>query len=261
MPIVRAPQANRWLTRLQHRIADLRTVCAFSLCPLDSVSSAVDASNGKHLSIEQWTSLGSGGFVWGGARRLALASSAIMKRPSWQGLNVIELGAGTGALGLAISTLGANVTLTDQASFVFPGGDAEGLEARSLLDLLRLNAKQNAHHAKERVQVREMLWGDEPSMLAGLPHAKYDVIVASDVLLFVGAQRDLLRTLRHLSNDKTTILIEHTDRSSEDGEKFPDDLLRFLDLLDKDAKVPWYPKIVADHGRHITLSIERGPSR
>ena len=285
-----APRTMRWFTRLQHRAEDIRNICFFALCPLKSVSTTICVGNNdtaKQLQIEQWTSLGSGGFVWSGARRLAAyldqhgstshtprSSSAIIAKRPWQGLNVIELGAGTGALGLSIAAMGANVTLTDQASFIFPAtlrhDDARKLQTRSLLDLLKINVQQNIQHthhsgsdqqqqAKE-VQVREMLWGDDDAMLAGLPCSTYDVIVAADVLLFKDAQKDLLCSLRHLSEYRTIIFIEHTDRSSN-GNVYPVDLLHFLDLLERDEQVPWYPKIVSDHGRHITLCIERGPTR
>mmetsp|Transcript_28579 Transcript_28579/g.78502 ORF Transcript_28579/g.78502 Transcript_28579/m.78502 type:complete len:154 (+) Transcript_28579:1874-2335(+) len=71
----------------------------------------------------------------------------------WKGLNVIELGAGTGALGLSVAAMGANVTLTDQAAFVFPDTAPQGsqqqsldlLKSRSLLDLLRVNVDNNRH--------------------------------------------------------------------------------------------------------------------
>jgi len=177
---------RQWWTRLQHRAADLWNIAAFSLYPLSKLNTSValtdddgddhchrnnNIGSGRSLDIEQWTALGSGGFVWGGSRRLAnylrrqhpltTSSSSSNKNNSkqgfdssyWKGLNVIELGAGTGALGLSVAAMGANVTLTDQAAFVFPDTAPQGsqqqsldlLKSRSLLDLLRVNVDNNRH--------------------------------------------------------------------------------------------------------------------
>ena len=298
------------LTRARHRAADGVDIAAFALCPLPSWSTQLhlpassntsnnSSSAARSLTIDQWTSLGSGGFVWNGARRLAAQlqqngdgqkarpattaadgticpAHADIPPRSWAGLNVIELGAGTGALGLCVAALGANVTLTDQATFVYPDavvtdGNAQTLQGRSLLDLLKRNAHHNRHVTQvtpdqQPVRVHEMLWGSA-SHHAALPHPTFDIIVAADVLLFRKAHQDLLDTLRALSTPHTVILIEHTDRSDGPGETYPCDLLHFLELLAHDNQnatkggggVRWHPQIIYDHGRHITLRIRRHP--
>lgn len=317
-------QARQYLTRARHRVADGIDIAAFSLCPLPSWSTHLHlpattsdsnqtykGSTAIDLEINQWTSLGSGGFVWSGARRLAkklqqngdgqiarpaitMASNkndgntsnskgwipvmeqtehlAVASR-SWAGLNVIELGAGTGILGLAVAAMGANVTLTDQAAFVYPGDEIDekvstaALEqGRSLLDLLKSNAKLNLSltqaPGQQDVQVHEMRWGSA-SHHAALPQATFDVVVASDVLLFIGAQQELLNTLKALSTPTTVILIEHTDRSGGPGDAYPEDMLNFLRLLATDnantrgGEAIWSPQVIHDHGRHITLRISQ----
>lgn len=291
------------LTRFLHRAADLKDIAAFSLCPLSSWSTQLhlpatqaNKDNGNtgdrqgeeiNLKIDQWTSLGSGGFVWGGARRLAsrlqkqghleedqssttTTPTKTTNRP-WSGLNVIELGAGTGLLGIAVAAMGANVTLTDQANFVYPDKDStDRLENLSLLDLLRTNAQHNLNltqdPGQQNVQVHEMLWGSA-SHHAALPSpGTFDWIVAADILLFASAHRDLIQTLTALSTPKTVILIEHTDRGDGDGQTYPNDLLNFLDLLDQDnnnndksnsGTWKWKPEVIHHYGRHITLRITR----
>ncbi len=184
---------------------------------------------------------------------------AVAGRP-WPGLSVLDLGSGTGALGLAVAALGANVTLTDQASFVYPGRPGEGVGARSLLDLMRRNTASNAgqHGAAGQapVAVRELLWGADCAA-AGLPHAQYDLICASDVLLFQGAHAALVATLRAASGPATVVVIGHSDRSGADdsAEAYPDDLRAFFAAVAADGL--WRPAVVADQGRHLALRLVR----
>lgn len=47
--------------------------------------------------------------------RLQVLSTYIARRGALKGVNVLELGSGTGLVGLAAAFLGANVVITDQA--------------------------------------------------------------------------------------------------------------------------------------------------
>ncbi|KAJ1458211.1 putative methyltransferase-domain-containing protein [Pelagophyceae sp. CCMP2097] len=125
-----------------------------------------------------------GSVVWGCARALCAVLADGAARPpedalhvDFAGLNVVELGAGTGGLGLWIAAKWptATVTLTDLAE---------------ALPLLRVNAKLNGFHvhggtgepcgAPRAVCVREVAFGDS---LQGL--GRVDVVVAADVLYSV----------------------------------------------------------------------------
>ena len=92
-------------------------------------------------------------------------------------------------------------------------------------------------------------------MISKLPHTCYDVICASDVLLFRSGHEDLINTLGAISNQNTVILIEHTDRLSEDGLEYPVDLVAFLKVIETDGL--WKPLIIRDQGRYITLRMVR----
>lgn len=281
----------RSLTRLKHRVTDFIDLLSFSLCPFSTATTKL-AVGKSSLNILQWPGrrVGSGGFVWDGARRLTshfdrhgdgcgpnlrsssngLTSAAIPGRP-WKGMSVLELGAGTGAAGLATAALGANVTLTDQASFCFPGpqgGDNPNgklVEAETLLDLMRTNVTQNeAAFLGQKPAVSEMLWGNIAHMAALPPipersecgeFNEYGMIVGTDILLFQDAQEFMVQSLRRLSGPSTVVMIEHTDRTGGSGETYPADLLNFLGLLAEDGL--WSPAVVRDNGRHITLRMVR----
>mmetsp|Transcript_5074 Transcript_5074/g.7355 ORF Transcript_5074/g.7355 Transcript_5074/m.7355 type:complete len:310 (-) Transcript_5074:136-1065(-) len=270
-----------YFRRKKHSLKDVFTVLAFTFWPFPTLHTSVNVGR-RTLRLQQWPGriVGSGGFVWHGARRLVKHFESFgdgcaasedgtqigIKGRKWKGLNVIELGAGTGAAGLAAAALGADVTLTDQASYIYPNGKTQAIvqeedtkstsfkEKCSLIDLLKINVKisgavsQSASNRKPKVA--ELLWGNT-SLTTALPLSTYDLICGSDILLFAAAHVDLITTIRTLSNSDTVVLIEHTDREGGDADSYPRDMLHFLALIAEEKF--WIPSIVKDHGRHITL--------
>ena len=73
---------------------------------------------------------------------------ALMKKQVRCGERVLEIGAGTGYVGLIAAALGASVTFTDQPQ---------------LLELLRKNVERNALAG---AGVAELTWGDEAALRA-----------------------------------------------------------------------------------------------
>ena len=261
-----------------HRASDLATVVTFGVPLVFSRSTTLTvaervldgAATVRVLQLQQWSGskVGSGGFLWDASRRLVRymeahgdgapriagdAGTAEVASRDLRGLKLLELGSGTGGMGLAAAVLGAEVTLTDQASFVYPGGARRERPTKTLLDLARANVQENAPVLLEKAvplpTVAKLLWGDAAD-LAALPQARYDIIAGADVLLFTDAHEGLLQTLRRVSSASTVVLIEHTDRGGEQDE-FPLDLLSFLKLVRSEGR--WKPTVVRDYGRHITL--------
>ena len=85
------------------------------------------------------------------------------------GRDVLELGAGTGAVGLTCAALGASsVTMTDRDE--------------ATLALMHTNARINGHYDASstcEVCIQGLDWGDPATFIQG---ASYDLIVAADVL-------------------------------------------------------------------------------
>lgn len=116
---------------------------------------------------------------------------------------VLELGAGTGAVGLALAAAGAEVVLTD-------GSD-------QALTLLRQNVNENTALFETQPRVERLRWGvteDFKAMQQVQPHT-YDFIVASECVYGKSAgakHEDLLGTIQAFSGDCTRVLMSYTLR-------------------------------------------------
>eukprot|EP00803_Ostreobium_quekettii_P004665 evm.model.scf_3770.1 EVM.evm.TU.scf_3770.1 scf_3770:7001-9027(-) len=154
-----------------------------------------------HLRIRQRMDLEdeAGAVVWDAALVLAhylhhAAQGGDQGHSQWprlKGKRVIELGGGTGFVGLAAALLGAKVTLTDLARVV-PFID----------DNIRDNGLQ------DNAKALPLAWGSDVGGL-GPP---FDYILASDVVYLKATYDDLITTIEALSGPHTTTLFAHERR-------------------------------------------------
>ncbi|KAG9477159.1 hypothetical protein GDO78_002521 [Eleutherodactylus coqui] len=123
-----------------------------------------------------------------------------------QGRSVIELGAGTGLVGIVAALLGAEVTVTDRDM---------------AMEFLKSNVHDNVPKDLEhRVSVKPLNWG------TGLQHfSHFDVILGADIIYLEETFQELLETLIHLSSEHTTILLSCRLRYQRDH--------NFLDMMRK----------------------------
>ncbi|KAF8901633.1 putative methyltransferase-domain-containing protein [Gymnopilus junonius] len=142
---------------------------------------------------------GCGGLAWPAGQ--ILANYLVQKGPKYiKGKTVLELGSGTGLVGLAVGALGdAKVLITDQAP---------------LLSIMRSNVSLN--NLQERVMVAELNWGSP--IPADIPPP--DIILAADCVYFEPAFPLLIQTLRDLSNSNTEILFCYKKRRKADKRFF-----------------------------------------
>ena len=116
------------------------------------------------------------------------ASQALL---GWvRGKRVIELGSGTGLVGLAFWAMGAEVTLTDQPS-VLP------LTASNVSRTLKAN--EGAEGVGPPPVVKELVWGSENLEVWGF-EPPYDLVLASDVAYDHRAMAALVQTLAALAH-------------------------------------------------------------
>ncbi|XP_062434744.1 protein N-lysine methyltransferase METTL21A [Rhea pennata] len=160
---------------------------------------------GRPLRIEQsWAQQGVAAVVWDAAVVLCayLEAGSVDLRER----TVIELGAGTGLLGIVAALLGARVTVTDRAA---------------ALALLESNVRANLPpELQPRAAVKELTWGKD---LGGFPAGAFDLILGSDIVYLEDTFADLLRTLEHLCAAHTVVLLSCRIRYERD--------LSFLEML------------------------------
>jgi len=137
---------------------------------------------------------------------------------------VIDLGSGTGAVGLSAAAFGAeHVVLSDidsKATFA----TESGWEERTTLAALAENAALNGSRAAA-VSVAELRWGDAEQITELLAQrGGFDTITASDVLYYPPATyRALAQTIRALAAADGAVVLSYRVRHGDEH--------GFVDLL------------------------------
>ena len=136
-----------------------------------------------------------------------LAKAATHKRP----LRVIELGSGTGVLGLGVALLSgpsSHIVLTDPN---LPVNFTES-ESGSSLEWLQVNADLNREAtdaAGARVEVQELEWSnaEHRANLLAREGASFDLVLGSELLYDPDQYRPLLQVITELSAHPDTLTI------------------------------------------------------
>ncbi|XP_078090094.1 protein N-lysine methyltransferase METTL21D isoform X2 [Mustelus asterias] len=130
---------------------------------------AVERRSGAELRIKQRSAGDVGCVVWDAALVLAkyLETSAFYRdgHHAFAGKSVVELGSGTGVVGLMASILGAHVIVTD---------------LEELQDLLNININDNKHLVTGSIQAKVLKWGESVKDLPPEP----DYILVADCIYY-----------------------------------------------------------------------------
>nr|XP_045756766.1 protein N-lysine methyltransferase METTL21D isoform X4 [Mirounga angustirostris] len=137
--------------------------------PLRNFVRVLEKRDGTVLRLQQYGSGGVGCVVWDAA----IVLSKYLETPGFSGdgahalsrRSVLELGSGTGAVGLMAATLGADVVVTD---------------LEELQDLLKMNINMNKHLVTGSVQAKVLKWGEEIEDLTSPP----DYILMADCIYY-----------------------------------------------------------------------------
>jgi predicted nicotinamide N-methyase len=121
----------------------------------------------------------------------------LLERESVAGKRILEVGAGTGVVGLTAAAHGAEVVLTDR-------------------DIVVPLLKENIRESDLPAQAMQLEWGDSDDISAAKDHGPYDVLVGSDILYAPERFDALLETLVKLSTPgKTEVILTYPTRFTE----------------------------------------------
>ncbi|TDG96291.1 hypothetical protein EPR50_G00238830 [Perca flavescens] len=137
---------------------------------------------------QDWKKLGVAAVVWDAA--VVMCMYLEMGKVELKGKGVIELGAGTGLVGIVAALLGAKVTITDR---------------EPALDFLSANVEANVPpDSQGSVVVSELTWGEG---LERYPAGGFDLVLGADIVYLEDTFVPLLQTLEHLCSESTVVLL------------------------------------------------------
>jgi predicted nicotinamide N-methyase len=154
-----------------------------------------EAFNVKKADVGTWT----GGSVWESGTYLAQYLRGL--DVDWAQSRVLELGTGTGLVGLTAAQCGAReVWLTDQ-----------------VLHVARHNRDANFDGTdRDRVKLHSLRWGD-PDAIAAIAEDGFDIILGSDIIYHAAHHELLAETIAALSKQGTVVLLCTPDGSPSAG--------------------------------------------
>lgn len=152
-----------------------------------------------------------------------------------QGAKVVELGSGTGILGICMAYLGCNVLLTDLEENL--GIMEKNLQLNSVVSETSQSTvfEAGSSHSKKvqighgKIEIVSHKWGEsiEPIMnafrqnpqgdISNPEDSSIDVLVMSDVVYHREGFEPLLNSMQALSSKNTQILMGHRRRNAEDA--------------------------------------------
>ncbi|XP_066284194.1 protein N-lysine methyltransferase METTL21A-like isoform X1 [Branchiostoma lanceolatum] len=159
--------------------------------------------------VGEETDLAIGKRLWPGGVAFAEFLESGNCNMSFEDKKVIELGAGTGLVGIALSFLGADVTLTDLPDII------SYTEENVLMNTMDNNTSLCRYTPK----VRPLTWGRD---LAEYPrnNPRYDYVIGMECVYIEPVFNDLIATIKHLSDENTVILIGYYVRIKQREENF-----------------------------------------
>jgi len=149
------------------------------------------------LQIDQQPEGDTGVVIWDAA--LVLAKYLELLKDGLSGKIVVELGSGTGAVGLAAAALGARVIISD---------------LQENLHLLQHNIDKNKD-LNLVVEAAVLKWGDSNAIKAVRDTQDLDYILVADCVYYDESLEDLTKTIEGLSTSKTQIIVAYEDRDSD----------------------------------------------
>ncbi|XP_072351200.1 EEF1A lysine methyltransferase 3-like [Scyliorhinus torazame] len=162
---------------------------------------------GYDLEINQYMNykMGVSALIWECA--FVLCQYFQQEKMNFSGKKVIELGSGTGIVGILAVLLGGEVTLTDESHAL-----------KQIEHNVSVNVPESCRHL---ATIRTLSWGFDHMNFSN----DYDIILGSDIVYYPSDYPVLLQTLQHLSNPRTIIYIATRIRGCHETWKFHEELI------------------------------------
>ncbi|KAI8615503.1 putative methyltransferase-domain-containing protein [Chytriomyces sp. MP71] len=183
----------------------------------------------RTIRIAEDSSGGCGGKTWEAASVLSNhLIHRFLENPAFlRNLNVVELGAGTGVVGILAGMLMAD----DMAQAGLATSGTIFITDMLFLDLMQKNVLLNmSEHERACVKVAELKWGipSPPEVLQG----PVNLILASDCVYLEAAFDPLLETLTELSTPGITELLIVSKKRRKADKRFFDKLRKQFDVVE-----------------------------
>ncbi|XP_048394356.1 EEF1A lysine methyltransferase 3-like [Stegostoma tigrinum] len=195
---------------------------------------------GYNLKIAQilGANLGVSAYVWDAG--LALCHYFEKKNINFSGKKVIELGSGTGIVGILATLLGGDVTMTDK---------------QKVLKQIETNVQVNVPSAcRHRLQIRPLTWGEDHTNFP----TDYDFVLGSDIVYSSVTYPALIETFRHFTKQGATIYLSSELRKRNGSLSFHEESLpqyfdcQVVDRLE-DKDITLYKMTKIDKGSEYDL--------
>ncbi|KAI5625768.1 protein N-lysine methyltransferase METTL21A, partial [Silurus asotus] len=194
-----------------------------SLAKLHSASADFRFAERRIRLAQDWRGGGVAAVVWDAA--VVMCMYLELGRVDLKNRTTIELGAGTGLVGIVAALLGAcdshRHSIKFHSALFVERADVTITDRSPALEFLEANVKENVpSHLQGAVRVSELTWGDR---LERYPSGGYELVLGADIVYLEETFSALLRTLEHLSSESTEVLLACRIRYERDE--------RFLSML------------------------------
>ncbi|ORX59892.1 hypothetical protein BCR36DRAFT_274182 [Piromyces finnis] len=150
-----------------------------------------------------------GNLVWDGAYIL----SKYLYRLKLKNKKCIELGCGTGLVGLSAWTYGADVTLTDIEDVIPLVEENVNTNVEKVLKEIDNNNNNQSINGvklfKENIRIKTLNWG--ASNCKDLD--TFDIVFGSEILYYAKSHKALIETLQHICNENTLCVFIYKTRN------------------------------------------------
>ncbi|XP_052100409.1 protein N-lysine methyltransferase METTL21D-like [Mytilus californianus] len=176
----------------------------------DTFVREIEKNNEEVIKIHQLEIGDVGCVVWDAAIVLSkyFETEDFLKGQLLKEKNIIELGAGTGVVGIIASTFGANVTITDLPEFN---------------QLINMNIAENKHLITGNVTAKTLVWGTDI-----ITDQAFDYVCLADCIYYEQSLQPLVKTIADHCNGSTTVLCCYEERTT--GNK-PELERKFFELM------------------------------